>query len=329
MKTQLGVLLESMPPELLGEVAASASQMRADGVWGDGPASLGTLLAALAVRAAPVGTEAVSPKTARIRELEAQLAATAHSSAIKPTAAAALSFAAAPEPVSTAPQDHGRVALEPFTPSEAAGMSAAAVLIRHGGAAIVRTIARLTPDPIPIAVDSPLADVEGMAGEAVAASTAADLLGIMRALPAEQQPPMERPADWAEAAMRLHRVLRAAERVRAAGGGEGKGAWAGASGGGEGGARKPPPGSSLAVPATTEKTKAEAVMRAAPVLAPITTNEVVWQARTGAVIHGDPVAEARRVLDELQARQPAFGTAVKAYVCSNGMTVGAMAGERE
>ena len=329
MKLQLGVLLECMAPELLGEVAASAGQMRADGVWGDGPASLGALLAALAARAAPATGDAVSPKTARIQALEAQLSALADGAAAKPKAATGLSFEAPPAPEETAPTHQARSVLEAFTPEAASGMSGAAVLIKHGGAAIVRAIARLTTDPIAMEIDSPLAHVEGTAGEAVAASTATDLAGIIRALPPEQRPPMGRPVDWAEAALRLHQVLRAAERMRAAGGGEGKGSWVGPGGGGEGGARKPPPGSSLTVPAATDKTKAEAVMRAvaAPVLAPIATNEVVWQARTGTVIHGDAVAEARRVLNELQARQPAYGAAVKAYVCSNGMTVGAMAGK--
>ena len=65
---------------------------------------------------------------------------------------------------------------------------------------------------------------------------------------------------------------------------------------------------------------------AAPVLAPIATNEVVWQARASKPIHCDPIAEARRVLDEHRAREAAQGAAVKAYFSSNAMASGGMAG---
>eukprot|EP00966_Prymnesium_polylepis_P061399 1424522-Prymnesium_polylepis.1 len=54
----------------------------------------------------------------------------------------------------------------------------------------------------------------------------------------------------------------------------------------------------------------------ANVLAPLAANEVVWRACTGSVIGDDPIREARRVINEMAARDAMLGTAAKAFMGS-------------
>ena len=327
-RAQLGELLDKMTPEVMGEVAASAAQMRTDGVW-QGGASVGTLLATVLSRAPEPEKE--TPKSARIRALEEKLAAAEIAAPAKRALGFGETIVVDADAAGGGADAVGATLLTAaparasFIPAAEAATDELQIMRRLGGSAIVRSLARLAPVPITMAADDPLANLEGDGGAAVAANALHDLASIAQALPAHLQPPAGRPADWAAAVMRLHSMLRAVERgATAPAANEGGGGATGQGGGG----RKPPPGSSLAVATTTEKTKAESVLRAtaAPVLAPIATVEAVWQARAGTPVYGDAIAEARRVLDELQARAAAQGTAFKAYTCSNGMAAGAMAG---
>ena len=206
-----------------------------------------------------------------------------------------------------------------------------------GGAAMVRQLAVMTPLPVFLGPpdESAMTDLDGPGGVAVAKGALADLEAIAAAGVMVDGAPFAgwpgAPADWSEATCRLHELLRHVGRSKwSTGYGGGSGAsGGGGGGGGGGGSHKPPPGSSLAVPSVDMSKHADKALRAAAahVLAPIATNEVVWQARTGAVILDDPIQEARRVIDERQACDPAQGAAARASMGSNGMVVGQLAGD--
>jgi adenosylmethionine-8-amino-7-oxononanoate aminotransferase len=95
---------------------------------------------------------------------------------------------------------------------------------------------------------------------------------------------------------------------------------------------KPPPGSSVALRAVdlAKAAHAEQSVRAASahLLAPVVSNEVVWQVRASGACGLDAVLECRRAIDEAQARAPEQGVAVRAHFASNGMVLGPLAGMR-
>ena len=188
-----------------------------------------------------------------------------------------------------------------------------------------------------------MADLDGPMGSSVAKSALGDLSAIcvfgatVGGVPFAGWPGP--PKSWEEAADRLLELLRAVERSKGGGGSGGGGGQphapggggGGGGGGGVGGSHKPPPGSSVAVPVVDMSKHADKAGRAATanVLAPLVANEVVWQARTGSVVSDDPIREARRVIDEMEARDTALGTAAKAFIGSNGMVVGQLSGARD
>ena len=179
-----------------------------------------------------------------------------------------------------------------------------------------------------LAADDPLVQLTGSGAEAAASHAAQDFATVLSLVQSrlvqgggQALPFTSPPADWAEAAGRWHSVMRLAEQQRAA-----------AAGGGTGPddpRAKPPPGSSYKLTELGSKpTLAQQIGAvSAKIVEPVVDSRVVWATRASIPIRDDPIAEARRVIDEMQARSAQQGAAATAIVLSNGLVAGSLAGE--